>query len=173
MAQKSESKQSGLKQLDWLHAKVYLFDNVAIVGSANASASGLTLEGEEAVGLREAALMTTDRRSLRGIRQWFDETWSASEPVEDDDLSWAQARWTTRRRVAAYPRRKSADRAEYFKDKNLDVTWFGQYMTPDEIKAGRRLTPKAFRAIRSRHKDLLAMTDAEYRRGLFKKSILT
>lgn len=169
LGKKEKSKRSALQQLDWLHAKVYLFDKAAIVGSANASASGLTLEGKEAAGLREVALMTTEQHTLRRIQEWFDQTWLNSRPIKDEDLSWAQARWTTRRRAAARPSRTNAERAEYFKGKNLNVSWFGDHMTQEQEKTGDQLKPQAFRALESPHKDFLVVTEAERKARWFKR----
>jgi len=47
-----------------LHAKVFLFGRLAIVGSPN-----LSLNSRD--GLDEAAALVTDSRFVRGVRQWF------------------------------------------------------------------------------------------------------
>ena len=63
---------------DDLHAKIFLLGRKSIVGSANLSTSSQK-------NLDEAALMTTDRRVAKRLRQWFDER--MQEPLTPEWLS--------------------------------------------------------------------------------------
>ncbi len=63
---------------DDLHAKIFLLGRKSIVGSANLSRSSQE-------NLDEAALMTTDRRVARRLRQWFRER--MQEPLTPEWLS--------------------------------------------------------------------------------------
>ena len=53
-----------VSQCDNLHGKVYLFDNVVVIGSSNASANGLSLQGAEISGWHEANVLPTIRLSI-------------------------------------------------------------------------------------------------------------
>lgn len=72
-------------QNDRLHAKVYLFDGLAIVGSSNASTNGLRLEGNELKGWLEANAVITDAGGLASIRKMFDERFRG-RPITETDL---------------------------------------------------------------------------------------
>ena len=54
-------------QSDDLHAKVYLFPGGAVIGSSNASANGLSLQGAECAGWNEANVFTADPGFLAGL----------------------------------------------------------------------------------------------------------
>lgn len=57
---------------DRLHAKVWLTDDAAIVGSSNASTNGFGIEGEDASGLIEGNVLVTAPKTLATIRRWFE-----------------------------------------------------------------------------------------------------
>jgi len=61
-----------VRRLDNLHAKVVHTSTQALVGSANLSANGLNLEGEESSGWREAGYLVRDGQQLAAIRDWFE-----------------------------------------------------------------------------------------------------
>jgi hypothetical protein len=85
-------------QHDDLHAKVYLFDRAALIGSSNASANGLAYQGEECRGLIEANVLVRDKAFVRAARSWFDDLWKTARRISDDDLSRARDEWSKRRR---------------------------------------------------------------------------
>jgi hypothetical protein len=81
------------RQCDNLHAKVVWTKDEAIVGSANASASGMPSEDNLAAGLIEAGVLITDGKELRRIETWFDMHYSnptISRPIEKPDLEAAR-----------------------------------------------------------------------------------
>ena len=86
-----------VKTLDHLHAKVWLSDSTVIVGSANASTSGLP-DGEDYAGANvEAALMTEDRAVIEKVQQWFFNTVRKdSRDISEVDLARAEALWEKR-----------------------------------------------------------------------------
>jgi HKD family nuclease len=97
-----------VKQSDFLHAKVYLFDSAAMIGSSNASANGLAFEGNEIVGWDEANIVICDNEQLQNrVSQWFEST--ASRDITREHIESAQERWNARRksRGAAYRSNKS------------------------------------------------------------------
>ncbi|MGO8738758.1 hypothetical protein [Rhodoblastus sp.] len=75
-----------------LHAKVYRFDDAAVVGSANASANGLGFEGCEMSGWSEVGVLVTDPEQLREIDRWWEREFAAARPVGRDDLRTAAKR---------------------------------------------------------------------------------
>ena len=88
-----------VKTLDDLHAKVWITASVVIVGSANASTSGLA--DETRLGSKvEAALLSRHRELARTIRTWFDGKWKKARPVDDEALQEARQLWKKRRRVS-------------------------------------------------------------------------
>jgi phosphatidylserine/phosphatidylglycerophosphate/cardiolipin synthase-like enzyme len=60
-----------VQQRDTLHGKVYLFDKEVIVGSSNASANGLALQGNEISGWHEANMITDDRSIHDAAEKWI------------------------------------------------------------------------------------------------------
>ncbi len=77
-----------IKQFSGLHGKVYLFDEYAIVGSANASLNAL---GSDSTNprLMEAAHRVSERDQLEVISRWFEALWEdeKSRPINADDIA--------------------------------------------------------------------------------------
>lgn len=73
-----------------LHAKVFLCETSAIVGSNNVSANGLSLEGEEQVGWDEAGVLITDPQELLRIAGWFEKIWKSAKQVDAPALKAAE-----------------------------------------------------------------------------------
>ena len=71
-----------------LHAKVYIFDEIAIVGSANPSANGLALQGMEISGWSEICVETREKNLVDNLVKWFDIIWreTPSEIVDQKKL---------------------------------------------------------------------------------------
>lgn len=81
-----------------LHAKVWLTDRCAIIGSSNASTNGLAFEREELKGLIEANVITDDKDILGEINSWIDETvMTKSKKIEPEDIRKAEKLWKSRR----------------------------------------------------------------------------
>lgn len=72
-----------VKQIDDLHAKVYLGRDTAIVTSANASANGLGFEGFDPARWREAGVLLTD---IRAVEDWFEIQWQGARDISAEDL---------------------------------------------------------------------------------------
>ena len=89
-----------------LHGKVYLNQGVAIIGSSNASANGLAVQGRELVGWHEANLMTDDKSVIAKAGEWFRRIWDSRETADVDEgvLAEAEERWNTRRSIAPVKR---------------------------------------------------------------------
>lgn len=86
-----------IQQSDRLHAKVYLFDDAAIIGSSNASANGLGFEGAETTYWHEANILVDDPNILADIRKWMAAL--QVRQITSSDLSHAQKVWNDRRRI--------------------------------------------------------------------------
>lgn len=87
-----------LRQRDSMHCKVYLSPGrAAIIGSANLSASALSDLDDS--GQDEAAVLVTDRTTLKEIRNWFNALWLAplTEHISDLDLEKAKRAWAKAR----------------------------------------------------------------------------
>ena len=84
-----------IKQIDNLHAKLYIGSEYAIVGSANLSANGL---GTQPTALREAGYkFKLDQPSGRRSLDWFnDALWGDAREITAQDLQDAAERWKRR-----------------------------------------------------------------------------
>jgi len=86
-----------MRTLDDLHAKVMLGDSAALIGSANFSANGLGLEGDECSGWCEAGLFTNEPKQLDDARTWFEIIWSRAASISEEALRQAEENWKKRR----------------------------------------------------------------------------
>lgn len=84
-----------------LHAKVYWTPKRLVVTSANASASGLSLQDKEIDGNIEAGVDSVSPALLESAKVWFNEIYDQPETVEVDDqiINLAERRWMPRRRI--------------------------------------------------------------------------
>lgn len=83
-----------VRKLGRLHAKAWIIDKRAFVGSSNASSNGLAEDGREADALIEANVLIEDRSFLATIGQWYETTiWKAATAISDNDIKVARARW--------------------------------------------------------------------------------
>jgi hypothetical protein len=86
-----------VRKLSRLHAKVWIFDNCAVVGSSNASTNGLAQEGCEADGLIEANVLIDDEPRISKISDWYEnKVWRFASEITDTDLKTAQRKWKER-----------------------------------------------------------------------------
>jgi hypothetical protein len=84
-----------VSQSDILHAKVYLFDNQVIIGSSNASANGLSLQGGETSGWIEANVFCDEAAFCQKASRWFAKL--TTQIITEDDLKNAEEIWLRRR----------------------------------------------------------------------------
>jgi hypothetical protein len=75
-----------VRRWEWLHAKVFVFGDVAVVGSANA-----TWNSEH--NLDEAAIVLTAKRDVADARAFVEELCSDAPVVDDDWLDQCEAAW--------------------------------------------------------------------------------
>ena len=94
-----ELRKKGLrvKHSSILHSKVYWTNRGVVVGSANASANGLSLESVEQDGWLEAAMHSNRPADVKAIRKYVDEVWHASDEITEQDLVDAKVKWKNRR----------------------------------------------------------------------------
>ena len=84
-----------LRQVERLHAKVYLSKRGAIIGSANASDNGIGFAG--ASGLIEAGILVEpDSESFKAAGIWFEGLWEKSRKIGPEALAAAEASWNAR-----------------------------------------------------------------------------
>lgn len=90
-----------VKTLDHLHAKVWIGETSVILGSANASTSGLADDRQLGSNI-EAALLVQDPKLAQVLRTWFDGMWCDNHRTADIDdacLREAEKVWEQRRKV--------------------------------------------------------------------------
>jgi hypothetical protein len=85
-----------IRQCDSLHAKVYIGETKAVIASANASANGLGLEGNEIHTWIEAGVLLDN---IREVQSWFERLWDNKDLVHEitaHDLQRAKDKWLIR-----------------------------------------------------------------------------
>lgn len=93
----SKIDRSLVRQIDELHAKVYIGNSQAIVTSANISSNGIGQEDVDAAFWMEAGYITD---KIEPIKTWFDELWKRARCITDEDLNEAFERWRRRQNAA-------------------------------------------------------------------------
>lgn len=78
-----------IRQCDVLHAKVLVGRSQAIIGSANISANGLGLDGDETGRWIEAGVHTVAIEEVESARAWFDQLWNTASVrvITRDDVA--------------------------------------------------------------------------------------
>lgn len=95
-----------VRAIDRLHAKVWIGENDMIIGSANASANGLGLEGSEVQHWRELGALITTQETVSQAKAWFDAQWSDSHRIYGTDITALEATWYARR--ASRPKKRTS-----------------------------------------------------------------
>lgn len=98
-----------LKSHASLHAKVYWTTKGAVLGSSNASANGLALEGDAASGWAEANVLITDSATMTALHDWFDLRFCEGNEITDADLQRAERIWKARARMIPTGKRLTGD----------------------------------------------------------------
>lgn len=89
-----------VKTRNHLHAKVWIAGDDTIVGSANASKSGLPLDDDTGVGGNiEAAMLSRDPGLSSELQGWFDSQWQDSTVITEHHLAEAARLWQRRSRA--------------------------------------------------------------------------
>ncbi|MCF8169267.1 MAG: phospholipase D family protein [Rhodoferax sp.] len=132
--------KANVKQIDNLHAKLYIGKEYAIVGSANMSTNGL---GTQPIALREAGYkFTLDEPSEKRSADWFDELWRIAYDITDQNLKDAEDMWKRRDPVReGDPKVDLGDICNY--DFDLDdfplITWFtnSEWVFSKKLRKGK------------------------------------
>jgi hypothetical protein len=97
--------KSRVLKRDRLHAKVWLTDQGAIVGSSNISANGLGWEGDDELhGSIEANVIVDDTVTLSAIRSWFEsEVMTGATEITKEDFKEAHRRHKHHRITRPHP----------------------------------------------------------------------
>lgn len=87
-------KKNGEVRMDnSLHAKVFWTNKGMVIGSANASANGLSLEGAEIEGWKEMSVLIEDQYLIKKVEKWFDKVFMESKEIKKKDISDAKKIW--------------------------------------------------------------------------------
>jgi hypothetical protein len=125
-----------VRTYDRLHAKVWLSERSAVLGSSNASSNGLGFDGIEAASLVEANVIVDATDAVAAIKRWWTETiWNGSRKITEADLRQAarlRARHRAIRPLRTFPDLLTGLRTEpeAFADRNLYV-WVWEHGTLD------------------------------------------
>jgi hypothetical protein len=93
-----------LRYVPSLHAKVYISDLGAIVGSANASQNGVGLDGPPSL-IESGVLVSRDNDTFGQAVIWFETQWNASKKVDAAALDLATERFRPGRAPGSRPLR--------------------------------------------------------------------
>lgn len=104
-----ELKPESVRCVDRLHAKAYIGRNAVAIGSANASANGLGLEGHEATHWHELTAVSTQAQDVRAAANWFNSLWKGSKTITPQLLADAQKKWKRRQQNRPQPSGNSTD----------------------------------------------------------------
>ncbi len=85
-------KNDRLRYVPSLHAKVYISDRGAVVGSANASQNGVGLDGPPSL-IETGVLVSPDNDTFGQAVIWFETQWKASKKVDTSALDLATKRF--------------------------------------------------------------------------------
>lgn len=118
----------------WLHAKVLVNSDQAIIDSANISANGLSFEGSETEGWQEAGIVTTSQEIITETNEWFENIWLESVPITNEMLEKCVESWKKKRdnRLKLNKKQNSKqtliraaiERPEDFKDRKIFIVGY-------------------------------------------------
>lgn len=91
------NKNIAVRHNPTLHSKVYWTDRGVIVGSANASANGLSLESVAQDGWLEAGVHSNRQSTIEKVKLYVDEIWGKAKKIRPKDLEEAKRNWRKRR----------------------------------------------------------------------------
>lgn len=138
-----------------LHAKVWLGEDTAIVGSSNASTNGLAVEGG-ASAWREMNLLLSASSHQEALRRWFAARWRESRLISDADLALAEAAFERRRRTSGLVESAQlgllhafASHPEAFRKARIYLTLAEEYASAVELSAMRIAQREARAATRA------------------------
>ena len=108
-----------------LHAKVYLFSDVAILGSSNPSTNGLTEDLVANAGWHEVCVELDDESNLQALRKWFasQATPRYSTVVNATALKIAELRFARTRNAVKQAKVDSADSSLFDVLNSPDRSW--------------------------------------------------
>jgi hypothetical protein len=111
-----------IKYLDGLHAKVFLSEHGAVVGSANASNNGIGFLGEDAQLLEGGSFFTKESNAWQSITAWLDGILkNGSKQVDNKALNTAQCIWNSRNRSRHTFTKKTSTKSKKFLEYNPDT----------------------------------------------------
>ena len=88
--------------LDRLHAKVWIGGSTVILGSANASNTGLPDTDRDTANANfEAAIVSSNRTFSQETREWFEARWRESTVIDKELLDHAKTVWDRRNRFGS------------------------------------------------------------------------
>ena len=100
-----------VKSLKGLHAKVWISENMVVIGSANASSNGLGFYHD---GHREAAVCMTNESFAKTVTNWFDRLWDDEHAIcASQKMDLAEKRWNNRKQARKNGRPKPDQVTEY------------------------------------------------------------
>lgn len=137
-------KKNGEVRMDnTLHAKVFWTDKGMVIGSANASANGLSLEGAEIEGWKEMSVLIEDQKLIKEAEKWFDKVFMESKKIKKNDISDAKKIWKKQSGGRINSGKElsfieALQTGSYFR-RNIWITIVCDYLTPEQINKGNKI----------------------------------
>lgn len=132
-----------------LHAKVVLQGTTAIVGSANLSANGLSLEGAEQTAWTELGVKFSNNETVNNTKAWFVELWGKSAMVTTDDLPMQFENWKKRRKNRPLSHRKlsiidaALEYQEVISDRDIYFAVYREYASQEADTAFEQISEES------------------------------
>lgn len=130
-----------IKTHDYLHAKVIVNNNNVIIGSANLSANGLSLQDSELDGWQEIGVISENIGIINETLDWFTKIWNISEDISEGVLFIAKEYWTQSRNNRKFMRskqsllQKAISDIDSFKDRKVFFTiYYNQNASKEAIE---------------------------------------
>jgi hypothetical protein len=137
---KQFGKDAQIRQHNKLHAKVYMSNARVVVGSSNASANGLSMQGRQCSGWAEANIHSVEPNLISETAEWFEALWTQASYITEDDLETAKAKWIPRRRTTLPEGHlhepldlfdELTKRPENYVDQNIWLVFYGEPFTEE------------------------------------------
>jgi len=119
-----------VRHLSELHAKLILSEDLMIIGSANFSSSGLSINPDGKSGLEEAGVSVDVKEQIEAASRWFERIWRKASPVIPRDLEIAEIAWNRNRAnrpVASQARKLLELTNAEFEDRPIYVALWEDY----------------------------------------------
>ena len=120
-------KNITIKSYAHLHAKTLIQNSSVIIGSANLSANGLSLEGAELTAWAEVGILLNDDKVISESKSWFEDLWNKSSLITVNEIQKQKVNWRKRRKSRPFIEPENS------KNSLIETALSGEQLTDREI----------------------------------------